>query len=226
MQTGHGVRLEPLGGGIEAAVNDDYGFGADALLLARFAAPKAGERICDLGAGCGILSFLFLRDGLKGPIVGVEVQPDAVALAQYAAARNHLENRALFLCASWERPESLPPAETFDRVVCNPPYFAPGSGAPSAGEARRLARHERPDTLQKVCVAAARLLKNGGHFCLCHRPERLVDVLATLREQGLEPKRLRTVQQRVGTAPWLLLVEAVKGARAGLQLAEPWLMEN
>ncbi len=219
-------RFEPLGGGIELAVNEEHGFGLDALLLARFTSPKPGERVCDLGAGCGILSFLFLRDGLAGPVTGVEVQPAAVALARRSAARNHLEDRAIFLCASWEAPESLPPADSFDRVVCNPPYFAGGSGAQSAAQAARLARHERQGTLRAVCAAASRLLKNSGRFCLCHRPERLADVLEALRSERLEPKRLCHVQQRADAAPWLLLIEAIKDAGPGVKILPPWRMDD
>ena len=71
-------------------------------------------------------------------------------------------------------------------------------------------------TLDQLCAAAARLVKNGGRFALCHRPERLCDVLCTLRAHGLEPKRLKLVAHSPAHPPALLLVEAVKGGRPGL----------
>lgn len=50
-----GERLEALGAGRFVIVSHSHGFGADALLLADFAAPRWGERALDLGTGCGIL---------------------------------------------------------------------------------------------------------------------------------------------------------------------------
>ena len=111
-------------------------------------------------------------------------------------------------------------------MVCNPPYFPPGSGRESASPAARLARHEQPGTLDEVVAAASRLLRFGGRFCLCHRPERLADVVAALRRRGLEPKRLRTVQGAAASAPWLLLLEAKKGGKPGLRWEPPWLQDQ
>ena len=112
----------------------------------------------------------------------------AAALARRSVARSGLDGRAAVLCASWTDLDGLLPREGFHLVVCNPPYFPPGSGRESASPADRLARHEPPGTLDEVVAAASRLLRFGGRFCLCHRPERLADVVAALRRRGLEPK--------------------------------------
>ena len=68
---------------------------------------------------------------------------------------------------------------------------------------RRLARHETATTLHDVFSAAYRLLKNGGHFCFCHRPERLSDVMIALHKQGLSPARLQWVHARQDISPFL-----------------------
>ena len=70
-------------------------------------------------------------------------------------------------------------------------------------------------TFTKGC-AARRLLRNGGRFALCHRPERLCDVLCALRAQGLEPKRVKLLSHSPGHLPSLLLVEGVRQGRPGL----------
>ena len=113
-------------------------------------------------------------------------------------------------------PRGIAPAGQFDRVVCDPPYFAPGSGKVSADPAAQRARHERPGTPEAVCAASAWLLRFGGRLCLCHRPERLPDVFAALAAAGLTPKRLMPVQLRPDKAPWLVLIEAVRGGKPGL----------
>lgn len=58
-----GERLEALGAGRFVIVSHSHGFGADALLLADFAAPRWGERALDLGTGCGILPLFWCREG-------------------------------------------------------------------------------------------------------------------------------------------------------------------
>ena len=205
------------------AVDDFCGFGADALFLARFASPRPGERVVDLGTGCGILPVLLLRDSAAAHVTGVEIQPAAAALARRSVARSGLDGRAAVLCASWTDLDGLLPREGFHLVVCNPPYFPPGSGRESASPAARLARHEQPGTLDEVVAAASRLLRFGGRFCLCHRPERLADVVAALRRRGLEPKRLRMVQHDAAGAPGLVLLECRRGGKPGLR-AEPTLL--
>lgn len=156
------IRYEPLDGGMAVAVDDFCGFGADALFLARFASPRPGERVVDLGTGCGILPVLLLRDSAAAHVTGVEIQPAAAALARRSVARSGLDGRAAVLCASWTDLDGLLPREGFHLVVCNPPYFPPGSGRESASPAARLARHEQLGTLDEVVAAASRLLRFGG----------------------------------------------------------------
>ena len=74
-----------------------------------------------------------------------------------------------------------------------------------------------------LCAAAAYLLRTGGSFCLVHRPERLSELFVCLSAHGLEPKRLRLVCPREGSAPSLVLVEARRGGKPGLVI-EPALL--
>lgn len=227
--------LEPLGAGRYIWVDEDCGFGTDAVLLADFARPSCWgaardhEVICELGTGCGILPLLWHRIPRAAdapPIHCVEVQPHAVQLARRSMEYNGLSGQVAVHEADWNRLQPLFPEGTFQRVVVNPPYFPPGSGKTSLSPAARLARHEQPGGLEALAAAAARLLGNGGRLCLCHRPERLADVMAALRSAGLEPKRLRLVQQRGDTTPWLLLLEARKQGRPGLAVEPALLMET
>ena len=59
---------------------------------------------------------------------------------------------------------------------------------------------------------------------ICQRPERLTDVLSSLRAHELEPKRLRLVQGRADKAPKLFLCEAKRGAKPGYMDVLPTLI--
>ena len=156
----------------------------------------------------------------------VELLLDAVRLAEQAAARNGLADRLIFRRGDLRKIRGLLPAGGFDLVVCNPPYYPAGSGRLPETEALRAARSETGCTLEDICTAAAWLLRWGGSFCLVHKPERLADLCCALRARGLEPKRLRLVCRRAGDAPSLLLLEARRGGRPGLDIAAPLCLED
>ena len=78
--------------------------------------------------------------------------------------------------------------------------------------------------LDDICEAARWLLRFGGRFVICQRPERLTDVLSSLRAHELEPKRLRLVQGRADKAPKLFLCEAKRGAKPGYMDVLPSLI--
>lgn len=217
------TRLEYLGSGISAVVSSEHSFGTDALLLADFAAPKRKEKICDFGTGCGIIPLLWCRNGHDEKITAVEIQTAACEQVQAAIKHNALEKSLEVIHADIRCLKDVLPAGCYDLVTMNPPYKALYTGIKSSDEAGLIARHEVMCSLEEVAAAAAGVLKFGGRFCLCHRPERLCDVFIALRGAGLEPKRFRMVAQATGKAPWLILVEAKKGGKAGV-IVEPQLL--
>ena len=214
----------PVYGDTVAAVDEVHRFGTDAMLLSHFAMACSGERVCELGTGCGAIALRLAAGGRPAAVHGVDIQPAAIELAQLGAARFTGEPCPTFAVGDWNDPRSIAPAGSFRRVVCNPPYFPAGSGPTNMDGASAVGRHEEADTLDSVCAAAAWLLTSGGRFFLCHRPERLRDVLVALTAHRLEPKRLQAVQKRSDTAPWLFLLEAKKDARSGLTWLPPLVL--
>ncbi|HHY51707.1 MAG TPA: methyltransferase, partial [Clostridiales bacterium] len=61
---------------------------------------------------------------------------------------------------------------------------------------------------------------------VCQLPERLPDLLEAMRRHRIEPKRLRFVQERADTAPWLLLCEGRLGSKPFLQVEKPFLLRE
>lgn len=187
-----------------------FPLGSDTLALGAFATVRPRWRVCDLGTGSGALLLLLAGREATLSLTGVELDPAAAQAAQTNLDRNGLAGQVL--CCDL-RTAPLPPGQ-FDLVVSNPPYFAVGSGK-SGGSARC----EEACSLDELCAAAGRLTKNGGRFALCHRPERLTDVLCTLRKHGLEPKRLKLLAHSPALPPSTILVEAVRQGKPGLDIA-------
>ena len=197
----------------------------DTFLLGDFVRLHRGDRVCDLGAGTGLLGLLLLARQAELSVTDVEIQADACDLARRTAEMNGLGDRVSVVQADL-RDLSRLPRSAFDAVVSNPPYFAPGTGAVSENSARSAARSEVLCTLEDVCAAAARLLTYGGRFSLVFRPDRLAELFALLQKHRLEPKRLRFVHHTASAAPSLLLLESRLGGKPGLTVEPPLLMKD
>lgn len=185
-----------------------FPLGGDSLALGAFATVKRGWRVCDLGTGSGcLLLMLAAREGGLS-LTGVEREERAAQCARENLAHSGLEG--MVLQADW-RQVTLP-AGGFDLVISNPPYFQPGHGGDGGGA------RQADCSLEKLCRTAARLLRNRGRFALCHRPERLADLMCALRGSGLEPKRMRLLAHGPEHPPSCVLMEAVRRGRPGLRI--------
>ena len=192
----------------------------DSFALGYFAAPKSGSRVCDLGCGTGLLGALLMARNAGLTLHNVELQERALALAGCTFAENGWQ--AEFALGDLRDAAVLPAAGTMDYAVSNPPYCRAGSGASAPEPSRQSAREESNCTIADVCTAAARVLRWGGSFAVVYRPERLVDLLVSLRAHGMEPKRLRFVQTK--DVPSLVLVEGRRGGKPGLTVEPPLII--
>lgn len=215
---GENISLEPLGSSTEIFVSKNHTFGTDAVLLSNFANPKRSDNAVDLGTGCGIIPFLWFRDKAVASATGIEISPEGVALANASKIKNGNPDNFNFILGDIKAPfESLKKGE-YTLVTCNPPYKAAGTGILSESSADKKARHETACELRDVIAAAAGLLKFGGRFAICQRPERLGEIFSLMTEHKLEPKKLRLVCKREGCEPWLVLVEGRLGGGKGMRI--------
>ena len=213
-------------GGLTLWTSREHRFGTDARLLAAFARPRRGELACDLCAGCGAIPLLWLREE-PGPraVWGVDAGEGAFRLMERTLGENpSLAGRFFPVCRDLRRLEGVIPPGSLDLVSCDPPYYPPGTGPAPAAPGRRAVRQRESFSQEELARAAARLLRYGGRFCLCGRPQFLAGAFAALREAGLEPKRLRFVQKSPASPPWLFLLEARRGGKPFLQVEAPLLL--
>ena len=209
---------ERLSDNIHIEVTPEHTFGTDALLLADFAKPKMRDIAVDMGTGCGIIPFLWLREKPPKELHCLDIQQNAFEQVQRSIAHNGLQGALIPHLCDLRGIEKEFTAETFTLVTMNPPYKPLGTGIESLGESAKIARHELCCNIEDAVKAAAYLLKYGGRFCMCHRPERLVDALAIMRQYRLEPKRLRFVVDKAGEEPFLFLVEGKKNSKPFLRI--------
>ncbi|MBQ8508980.1 MAG: methyltransferase [Clostridia bacterium] len=202
---------------------DGLTFGSDAYLLAAYVRRQSRARAVDLGSGTGVIPLLLLSREKAASVDAVEVQPDFAALIDRNAELNGFTDRLRAVEADVREltPDRL--GGTADIVVSNPPYMKV-CGKSNESERKNIARHELCGGIGDFCGAAYRLLKHGGLFYVVWRPDRLCDLMDSLRAARLEPKRMTFVHARADLPPCLVLCEAKKGASAGMYVTPPLIL--
>jgi len=198
-----------------------YRFSLDALLLAHFATVKRREKVIDLGTGNGVIPLVLASLHSSVSITGVEFQTAMAERAALNVKLNQLDKQIQIRQGDVRSVASVGPANSFDVVVCNPPYRRAGSGRVSPNDEKQIARHEIQGGLSDFLDAAAFLLRAKGRLALVYLAGRAIDLLASMRQMGLEPKRLRMVHSFADGAASLVLVEGVKGGRSGVEIQPP-----
>lgn len=203
-----------------------FRFGTDAVLLADFAAECESERTLDLCCGNGIVPILLSHKTATKSIFGLEIQKEAHELSLRSVEANRLQDRVKLMCGDLREADRIFERRSFSLITCNPPYMKSGGAKLSEHTSKMIARHELMCTLDDVVRAGAALLADGGHFCMVHRPSRLVDIFCTMRKYEIEPKRMRLVLPRAGEKPTLVLVDGLWRGGCELSVLPPLVLYN
>lgn len=215
------LKKEPLGKGFFVYVTDHHTFGTDAVLLSNFANARQKDKMVDLGTGCGIIPLLMLREGKLQSAVGIDISDEATLIATKTIVDQDIINMKI-INSNLTDLKGKVEFGCHTLVTCNPPYKAPNGGLRNPDRVLEIARHETECTLEDIVSVGAKLLQTGGRLCMCHRPERLSELMALMSRYKVEPKRLRLVCQRKGEEPWLVLLEGRRSGNIGLRI-EPTL---
>ena len=195
------------------------------MLLAACASIKRKDVSCDMGTGGGIIPLIWCKGETKS-VTAIDIQEKACNQLEKSLEINSMTDRVNVVNADLRQLKGKLDFGTFDLVTMNPPYKPVGTGIESLSEADKIARHETMCTIDDAVAAAAKLLKFGGRFCMCHRPERLCDIICSMREGGIEVKRIRFVVEKEGKAPWLVLVEGKRGSKSHVTVMNQLIMKD
>lgn len=204
--------------------NTKFSYGIDAILLSDFA--KAKGLVMDLGTGTGIIPIRMADTKGVQKIYGVEIQSDVADLARKSVVLNKLEEKIEILNIDLKNLKDLFPKSTFDTITSNPPYMRSGGAIVNPEENFAISRHEIACKFEDIISISNYLLKPLGKIYLVHRPDRLVDIIYTMRQYNIEPKYIRFIQPKINKKPNLILIEGVKGGKADLKFHDPLIVYN
>ncbi len=203
---------------------EKFCFGMDAVLLSGFVRAKKGDTLLDMGTGTGIIPILLEAKTECAHLTGLEIQEESADMARRSVALNGLSEKIDIITGDIKEAGKLFPSASFDCITCNPPYMIGQHGLTNPKEPKAIARHEILCTLEDVISQAAKLLKPGGHFFLVHRPFRLAEIMTTMSQCRLEPKRMQLVYPYVDKEPNMVLLEAVRGGRSRMTVEKPLIV--
>ena len=151
-------------------VHDDqcgHAVGTDGILLGAWAACDQATRILDVGTGSGLIALMLAQrtEGRSDPphIDAIETSTSAARQAAANVAASPWADRIAVRGHSLEAHRQLcqAAAQTYDLVICNPPFF---NMTQPANQERALARHQCGLSLSELCVASRGLLSARGHL--------------------------------------------------------------
>ena len=195
-----------------------YKFTSDSILLSRFATVKKSDAVADFCAGSGVVGFNLyaINSGLIDSVSMFEMQPSLALLAQKSIELNDLNDKfSVFNTKLQDIGSDF--AGKFSLIVCNPPYMPVGHGFKDENDLIAVCRTELTLSLGELISAISKCLKYKGRTAICHRADRLSDVIFEFKKNNIEPKRLQFVSGG-NKEPYLFLIEGVKGGKSGIKI--------
>ena len=184
---------------------DWFSFSIDSVLLANFVRLNNKMKILDMCTGNAPIP-LFISTKTKSKITGVEIQKEIYDLAVKSVKINNLDNQINILNKDIKKLNNIFETDTFDLITCNPPYF----------RLKRKARHEVELCLDDIFKCAKKLLKNNGKIAIVHRTNRLVEIISSMKQNNIEPKRLQFIFPFASSNSNLVLIEGSKNGNPGV----------
>ncbi len=186
-----------------------YRHGIDSVLLANFVEVlKHHKKLLDAGSGDGVISIILKNKFPFLKVTGIEIQEKLYRLSLENAKLNNLEIE--FIHTNLFYIKNRFKQETFDIIVCNPPYYPKKNGRLCQSKEKNLAKHEiffNIDNFFKLCKY---LLNPKGTLFLIYPQNRFIEILEKIKIAGLHLKRIRFIHNTINEPSNLILFEILK----------------
>ena len=169
--------------------------GTDGVLLGAWTNYSRAITMLDVGTGSGLLALMAAQQNHELRIEAVEVEINAAqqaaenALASPWANRIKVHHTAL---------QSFVPAQPFDLIISNPPFFSSSLQGPAQN--RNLARHQESLSFGELLSFATAHLSEKGELSVIYPFDLIEGIVQTAGDRGLYLIRRCDLQPRTGKA--------------------------
>ena len=193
-------------------------FGIDSVLISDFAKNiKNNSKVIDLGTGTGIINILLSGKTKALNFTGVEIQEEVADMAKRSVKLNDLEEKIEIINENILNLKDIYKKNSFDVVITNPPYKKINTGLINKEDKKVISRHEITASLRDFIHISSYLLRDYGEFFMVHRPDRLVDIFSIMREEKIEPKKIKFVYPNKNKKTNLVLIKRIKNGNSFLE---------
>lgn len=137
--------------------------GTDGVLLGAWANVEGAKQILDIGAGTGLIAIMLGQRNTEAQIHAVEIDDLAFVQAQENMQHAPWANRLSVFHQSIQDFSSTP-AQSYDLIVSNPPFFSGGTF--SFNQDRNSVRHTVKLPHGDMLRSVQKLLAKNGKFCV------------------------------------------------------------
>lgn len=213
-------RLEDLQcAGLKIIQNKNfYTFTSDSVVLANFIKLKKTDKCVEIGTGCGVISVLLSAKTEFDKIYAFELQSEMARLAEKNVLLNNLDDKIEIISDDVRNFKQYLKSESFDVVFSNPPYMRKDV-ALNSNPVKNKARHDETLPIDDLCKTAYSLLKFNGRFFVVYTATRVAELIYTLMQNNLEPKKMFFTENGKGKVV-LVVIEAVKGGKHGIEVLQ------
>ncbi len=186
-----------------------YRHSIDSVLLANFVeVSKYHKTLLDVGSGDGIISIILKSKYPFLKVCGIEIQEKLFKLSVENAKLNNLDIEFIHTNVFYTKNRFK--QETFDIIVCNPPYYPKKNGRLCETQEKTLAKHEIFFEIDKFLKLCKYLLKSKGILFLIYPHTRFIEIINKIKIAGLHLKKIRFIHNTIKEPSNLILFEILK----------------
>lgn len=180
--------------------------GVDGVLIGAWTNCE-GERLLDVGTGCGLIALMLAQRNSQASIKGIDVDSDSVEEALENVERSPWKDRIAIELQSFEDLCMASNEELYDLIVSNPPFYDAGVKAPLTP--REKSRHQSDLSPKVLIKMAPRLLVPGGRLALI-APAEQEEALRTISiESDMVLQRICYVKNNEASSEKRVMMEFV-----------------
>lgn len=160
--------------------------GVDSVLLAAWA-DTGGNKILDVGTGCGVISLMCAQRNKDAQIIGIDIDEESVCEAAFNFKNSPWCDRLEAKRIDFNLIE-----EKYDLIISNPPYFNSGINNPDT--CRLKARHQSTLSPELLIRKGFEILNNNGRLAMIVPYNQIENLINTNYYQNFKLKRLGLVK--------------------------------